>query len=99
MVSSQHFLGNLRIRTQHFVGASKWEHTAPDEITGFHQMRVAHQIYADDELKQVLVKGHAHGKATIWYKQVESVWKFAGIEPDIRWGEYDPDKIFEHPKE
>ena len=99
MVSSQYFLGNVRIKTQHFVGASKWEQTGVDEMTGFHQMRVAHQKYADDELKEVAVKGHAHGKATIWYKRVDDVWKFAGIEPDIRWGEYDADKIFEHPPE
>jgi scytalone dehydratase len=96
MVSSPQFLGNLRIKTQHFVGASKWAQTALDEITGLHQMRVAHQKYADDDLKNVSMKGHAHGKATIWYKRMDGVWKFAGIEPDIRWGEYDPDKIFEH---
>jgi scytalone dehydratase len=30
---------------------------------------------------------------------VEGVWKFAGVEPDIRWSEYDHDKIFEHGRE
>ena len=47
-------------------------------------MRVAHQKYADDEPTEVAVKGHAHGKGTIWYRRVDNIWKFAGIEPDIR---------------
>lgn len=96
MASSPHFLGNARIKTQHFIGASKW--TQPDEgqIVGFHQMRVAHQKYGDDELKQVLYHGHAHGKATTYYRNVGGQWKFAGLVPDVRWTEFDCDKIFEH---
>ena len=96
MASDQKVLGNLRLKTQHFVGATKWSQTSEDEITGYHQMRVAHQKYADDELTEVAVKGHGHGKGTVWYRKVNGVWKFAGIEPDIRWSEYDHDKIFEH---
>ncbi|KUI65329.1 Scytalone dehydratase [Cytospora mali] len=96
MASDQKFLGNRRLKTQHFVGATKWVQSSEDEITGYHQMRVAHQKYADDELTEVALKGHAHGKATIWYRRVDGVWKFAGIQPDIRWSEYDHDKIFAH---
>lgn len=94
MASSPHFLGNQRIKTQHFVGASKWTRKSDTEITGYHQMRVAHQRYADDDLTTVLAQGHAHGKATIHYRNVEGEWKFAGLEPDIRWTEFDHDKIF-----
>ncbi|ORY69632.1 putative scytalone dehydratase [Pseudomassariella vexata] len=94
MASDVKFLGNPRIKTQHFVGATKWVQTSEDEITGYHQMRVAHQKYADDALTEIAVKGHAHGKGTIWYRRVDGVWKFAGIEPDIRWSEYNHDKIF-----
>ena len=89
------FLGNPRLKTQHLVGASKWTKTSETEITGYHQMRVAHQKFADEQMTEVTVKGHAHGKATVWYRKVDSVWKFAGIEPDIRWSEYDHDKVFE----
>lgn len=95
MASNPSVLGNQRLKTQHLVGASKWSKTSETEITGFHQMRVAHQKYANDEMKDVAVKGHAHGKGTIWYRKVNDTWKFAGIEPDIRWSEYDHDKIFE----
>jgi len=99
MASGLKVLGNPRLKTQHLVGTTKWVKTSQTEITGYHQMRVAHQKYADDELTEVAVKGHAHGKGTIWYRQVNGVWKFAGIEPDIRWSEYDHDKIFEDGEE
>ncbi|KAB8304577.1 hypothetical protein EYC80_003956 [Monilinia laxa] len=95
MASDQKVLGNRRLKTQHLVGVTKWVQTSENEITGYHQMRVAHQRYKDDELKEVEIKGHAHGKGTVWYRKVDEVWKFAGIEPDIRWGEYDHEKIFE----
>jgi scytalone dehydratase len=95
MASNERVLGNQRLKTQHFVGATKWVQNSEDEITGYHQMRVAHQKYADDDLKEVAVKGHAHGKATIWYRKVDGDWRFAGIQPDIHWSEYDHEKIWE----
>ncbi|CZT15481.1 related to scytalone dehydratase [Ramularia collo-cygni] len=94
MASDGHFLGNARIKTQHLVGATKWTRISDTEITGLHQMRVAHQKYKDDALTEVLHKGHAHGKSTIQYRKVDGVWKFAGLTPDIRWHEYNVDKIF-----
>ena len=95
MASDKKFLGNRRIKTQHLIGAGKFVQSGDNEITGYHQMRVAHQKYKDDELTEVLYKGHAHGKATIQYRQVDGIWKFAGLGPDIRWAEYDYDKIFQ----
>ena len=95
MASDPRVIGNPRVKTQHFAGASKWVRTSDTEITGYHQMRVAHQKYEDKELTTVAVKGHTHGKATIWYRKVDGVWKFAGVEPDIRWSEYNADKIWE----
>jgi scytalone dehydratase len=94
MASDPKVLGNKRLKTQHFVGVSKWVQTSETEMTGYHQMRVAHQKYTDETLAEVAVKGHAHGKGTVWYRKVDGVWKFAGIEPDIRWSEYDHDSIF-----
>jgi scytalone dehydratase len=94
LVSSPKFLGNARIKTQHFIGASKWVQSGENEIIGFHQMRVAHQKYKGDDLADVSYKGHAHGKATIHYRLEDGDWKFAGLEPDIRWSEEDYAKIF-----
>ena len=41
------------------------------------------------------VKGHAHGTNQHWYRKVDGLWKFAGLAPEIKWGEFDFDKIFE----
>ncbi|KAF2847110.1 putative scytalone dehydratase [Plenodomus tracheiphilus IPT5] len=95
MASSPKFLGNARVKTQHFMGQTKWIQTGDGEITGYHQMRVAHQRYKDEELTQVAYKGHAHGKATINYRCIDGEWKFAGLTPDIRWSEDDYAKIFQ----
>ncbi|OTA95475.1 hypothetical protein M434DRAFT_393708 [Hypoxylon sp. CO27-5] len=95
MASDPKVLGNPRLKTQHLVGGvPKWNQTSETEITGYHQMRVAHQRYKDSQLTTVDAKGHGHGKATVWYRKENGLWKFAGIEPDIRWSEYDHDKIF-----
>ncbi len=58
-------------------------------------MRVAHLKYADDALTKPVATANAHGAATVWYRKVDGVWKFAGIEPDIRWSAGDHQKIFE----
>ncbi|KAM0794049.1 Scytalone dehydratase-domain-containing protein [Usnea florida] len=103
MASSPHFLGNPLLKTQHFVGLSTWQRGADDdEIVGTHQLRVPHQRYKDESMKEVAVKGHAHGTATVWYRRVAvwgHEWKFAGVCPHIRWSEFDYDKIFEQGEE
>jgi scytalone dehydratase len=45
-------------------------------------------------MKTVAVKGHAHSTNTHWYKKVDGEWKFAGLCPNIKWFEYDFDKVF-----
>lgn len=94
MASDPNVLGDPLLKTQHFIGGTKWEKTSDDEITGYHQLRVPHQKYTDESMKHVAVKGHAHSYNTHWYKKVDGVWKFAGLSPDIRWFEYDFDKVF-----
>lgn len=103
MASDPKVLGDPRLRTQHLVGgAARWARGATeDEVTGSHQMRVAHQRHADDDemAEVVAARGHAHGRATVWYRRVDGVWKFAGIEVDIRWTEYECEGIFEEGEE
>ncbi|KKY24632.1 putative scytalone dehydratase [Diplodia seriata] len=94
MISSQAVLGDPLLKTQHFIGGSKWEKISDDEVIGVHQLRVPHQRYTDETRTTVAVKGHAHSTNTHWYKKVNGVWKFAGLNPEIRWGEYDFDKVF-----
>ena len=95
MVSSPAVLGDPTLKTQHFCGASKWESVSPTEVIGWHQLRVPHQKYTDESLTTVAVKGHAHSTNQHWYRKVDGVWKFAGLKPEIRWFEYDFDKVFE----
>ncbi|EFW99698.1 scytalone dehydratase [Grosmannia clavigera kw1407] len=94
MISDPHVLGNPLLRTQHFFGMSRWERVSDTEVIGYHQLRVPHQVYTDASLADVAVKGHAHSANTHWYRKVDGVWKFAGLCPEIRWFEYDFDKVF-----
>jgi scytalone dehydratase len=99
MASDPKVLGNPILKTQHFIGGSKWEKVSDTEVIGWHQLRVPHQRYTDSSMKEVAVKGHAHSTNKHWYKKIDGVWKFAGLSPDIRWGEFDFDKIFEEGRE
>lgn len=96
MASDPKVIGDPTLKTQHFCGASKWEKVpgTDDEIIGYHQLRVPHQRYEDETCSKVILKGHAHATNKHWYKKVDGVWKFAGLAPDIRWFEYDFDKVF-----
>ncbi|RMZ74759.1 hypothetical protein DV737_g5765, partial [Chaetothyriales sp. CBS 132003] len=96
LASNPHFLGDNTLRTQHFVGGSRWVQESPEKIIGHHQLRVAHQRYTDESQKTVALKGHAHGTATVVYRKIDGQWKFAGLTPNIRWSEYDYDRIFAH---
>ncbi|KKY32157.1 putative scytalone dehydratase [Diaporthe ampelina] len=94
MISDKAVLGNPLLRTQHFVGGSRWEKVSDTEVVGHHQLRVPHQVYTDATLSEVKVKGHAHSYNMHWYRKVDGVWKFAGLSPDIRWSEYEFEKVF-----
>lgn len=94
MASDPKFLGSPLLKTQHFIGGTRWEMISDEEIIGYHQLRVAHQKYTDESCTTIAVKGHAHGVSTIGYKKLNGVWKFAGLSPEIRWCEYDYDKVF-----
>jgi scytalone dehydratase len=94
MISDNAVLGNPLLKTQHFIGGTRWEKVSDDEIIGYHQLRVPHQKYTDSSMKTVAVKGHAHSTNTHWYKKVDGEWKFAGLCPNIKWFEYDFDKVF-----
>lgn len=95
MASSPTVLGDPRLKTQHFIGGTRWEKVSDDNITGYHQLRVPHQRYRDEACTEVEIKGHAHSANTHWYRRVDGVWKFAGLKPEIRWFEYDFEKMFQ----
>ncbi|KAI8628712.1 Scytalone dehydratase [Xylariaceae sp. FL1651] len=94
MISNPAVLGDPLLMTQHFIGGTKWQKISDDEVVGVHQLRVPHQRYTDASRAAVAVKGHAHSTNTHWYRRIGGVWKFAGLCPDIRWSEYDFDRVF-----
>ncbi|KAF6803652.1 scytalone dehydratase [Colletotrichum musicola] len=94
MISDKSVLGNPLLKTQHFIGGSRWEKVSDTEVIGHHQLRVPHQRYTDASRKEVAVKGHAHSYNMHWYRKVNGVWKFAGLNPEIRWSEYDFEAVF-----
>lgn len=99
MASDPHVLGNPLLKTQHFIGSSKWEYVSETEAIGWHQLRVPHQRYTDESRKEVAIKGHAHGSNQHWYRKIDGVWKFAGLAPIIRWGEFDFEGVFANGRE
>ena len=99
MASDPHVLGDPLLKTQHFIGSSKWEKVSDSEAVGWHQLRVPHQRYTDESKTEIAIKGHAHGTNQHWYRKIDGVWKFAGLAPEIKWGEYDFDKVFESGRE
>lgn len=99
MISDPKVLGNPLLKTQHFIGGTRWERVSDTEVIGYHQLRVPHQKYASALMDEVVVKGHAHSANKHWYRKVDGVWKFAGLMPDIRWSEYNFDKVFAEGRE
>jgi scytalone dehydratase len=91
------------------MGSCKLEKSSAEEIIGTWQIRAAHQRYRDGPVlysgvekttktkkgeRAVLMTGHSHATIKLVYRKVEGVWKWAGIETDIRWNESGFDKMF-----
>ena len=89
ILSSTKLLGDARIKTQHFLGASKWERLDDGTVQVDHQIRVAHQRYASEDLVEVVNKGHGHGVTRHLYRKVDGRWKLSGVTPSLNWFEYD----------
>lgn len=59
-------IGDKRMKTQHFLGSAKWERLSDGTVHVWHQIRVAHQRYVDEDLAVVENKGHGHGTVQHW---------------------------------
>ncbi|EAW14608.1 scytalone dehydratase arp1 [Aspergillus clavatus NRRL 1] len=94
MVTDIDFLGDPTIKTQHLLGATWWEKISDTEVIGHHQLRAAHQVYTDTDMKTVKLKGHSHATNEHYYRKIDGVWKFAGLKPTVRWNEYQFDDVF-----
>ncbi|KAK9776222.1 putative Scytalone dehydratase [Seiridium cardinale] len=83
-------IGDKKLRTQHFIGATKTECLDDGSVKVEHQIRVAHQRYENEDLGSAVTnKGHGHGVTTHWYKKFGCTWKIAGASSKLYWSEYD----------
>jgi scytalone dehydratase len=89
ILSGNNLLGDPRVKTQHLTGGSSWEFLSDGSVHVWHQIRVAHQRYVDEELSAVANKGHAHGATQHWYRKIEGAWKIEGVIPKLEWFEHD----------
>ncbi|PBP17985.1 conidial pigment biosynthesis scytalone dehydratase Arp1 [Diplocarpon rosae] len=94
MVTSERFLGNACLQTQHMLGAHYYERISDTQIIGHHQIRAAHQLYTSPDRTAVKLKGHVHASNVHFYTSVDGVWKFAGLKPTVRWSEHEFEKVF-----
>ncbi|KAL8828529.1 MAG: hypothetical protein Q9191_002539 [Dirinaria sp. TL-2023a] len=73
-------LGDPLIQTQHLIGASKWQKVHDNFAIGHHQLRAAHQRYADPDRNHVQTKGYGYAFVQHFYSRIEGVWKLAGLK-------------------
>jgi scytalone dehydratase len=95
MVTDDDFLGDPTIQTQHLIGASRWVKMSDSFVIGIHQLRAAHQVYTDAELKVIKLRATSHATNEHYYRKMpDGVWKFAGLKPTVRWNEAGFEKVF-----
>ena len=82
-------IGDKRLMTQHHLGGSKWERLSDGTVRAWHQLRIAHQRYADESLSVVVNHGHGHGVVQHGYRKINGAWKLEMVVPDNHWSEYD----------
>lgn len=82
MMSSPKLLGGPLVRTQHLMGASKYELVSEPEIIGQYHIHAARQrSYADGVTGEN--KGHGHSFVKHWYWKVDGAWKLTGLCPRV----------------
>jgi scytalone dehydratase len=89
ILSDKKLLGDNEMKTQHFLGGSKFECFDDGSVLVDNQIRVAHQRYTDEAMTAVVNKGHAHAHIQHRFRKFEGSWKLEGVTPAIYWTEYD----------
>ena len=89
MLSDAKLLGNKRINSHHLLGEAKLERLGEDAFRVCYQIRVAQQLYTEEDLAVVAKKGCAHGLVEHWYRRIEGRWMLEGVAADIQWTEGD----------
>lgn len=58
MMSDSGFLGDPLVKTQHLLGATKWERVSDTKVVGHHQLRAAHNHFTDLTFQKDDRRGH-----------------------------------------
>lgn len=82
-------IGDKRLATQHHIGGSRWVKMDDGTVQAWHQLRVAHLRYSDENLSTVINHGHGHGVVHHGYKKIDGTWKLVMVAPDNHFSEYD----------
>ena len=78
------FVGDPLIKTQHQIGASKWQKENDDYVIGYHQLRAAHQRYSAADMRTIENEGNGHSLVQMFYRRLQGEWKIAGMKPTVR---------------
>jgi scytalone dehydratase len=80
----------------HHVGASKFERTGPDTVTGHHQVFVKYKRYRSMVKKEDEVEATGEGLTMMlhYYQKVDGNWKLAGVKPQVRMSQFNFPEIF-----
>ena len=77
IVASSDGLGDLDLKTQHLLGATRWERVSETEVIGHHQIQMA--------LQKGQRSGSSHATYEHYYKRIGEDWKLAGVKPRVWW--------------
>lgn len=95
MISSENVLGNMLVKSQHFLGEAKYRRVSDNLISATYQIRAAHQRYVDASQTEVAGRSHSHGFIHHYYARVDGKWKFGGLRTATGWYEHSlGEKVF-----
>jgi scytalone dehydratase len=92
MSSNPNRLGGI-VDCIHHVGASKYDRTGPDTVTGYHQVRTEYKRWKTMEKKEVEATGQGLTIMLHYYQRVNGEWKLAGVKPLTRSNEFNFERI------
>jgi scytalone dehydratase len=98
--SNANRLGGI-VDCTHHVGASKFERTGPDTVTGHQQVFVEYKRYKNMEKKGDEVEATGEGLTMMlhYYQKVDGKWKLEGVKPRVRMSQFNFPEIFKEPQQ
>lgn len=85
----------------HHIGASKFERTSPDTVTGHHQVFVKYKRYQSMDKREDEVEATGEGLTMMLhhYQKIDGKWKLTGVKPQVRMSQFNFPEIFKEPQQ